>query len=38
MQVTDEIIKKYAKKVVIVIEILYYHTNTNGLVFHADST
>ena len=35
MEVTDETIQKYGKNVDIAIEILFYHTNMNGLVFHA---
>ena len=34
----DEIIEKYAKRCGIVIEILYFHMNTNGLVSHVDLT
>ena len=34
----DEIIQKYAKNVDTAIETLYYHTNMNGLAFHADTT
>ena len=34
----DKTIENYGKKVVIVMEIQYYHTNLNGLVFHVDST
>ena len=33
----DEILQKYAKIVVIVIEILFYHMNMNLLVSHVDS-
>ena len=33
----DEIIQKYAKNVLIAIETLFFHTNMNGLVSHADS-
>ena len=33
----DEIKHKDAKNVGIVIKILYFHTNMNGVVFHADT-
>ena len=33
----DQTFEKYGKKIFIAIEILYYHTNMNGLVFHVDS-
>ena len=34
----DEINEKYAKKVSTAIETLYFHTNMNLLVSHADIT
>ena len=33
-----KIYKNMANLAGIAIEILYYHMNTNGVVFHADST
>ena len=33
-----DLIKDMLNSVDIVIELLFYHTNMNGLAFHADST
>ena len=38
MELTDELVKNMVLFANIVVEILFYHMNKNGLVFHVDIT